>query len=80
MNLLEKLDSEPLFIHAVEFSEDAVAVHFQEKREMGDTGFVSRSMTLLMETPERETMFLELQAALRELVDDGYLALRQESE
>lgn len=76
MNKLGILDNNPIFIHAIEFGEDEITFHFQENREVGDTVMIARTMRVLLDTEEKQEMYLRLQEFSGYFIDASYVELR----
>jgi hypothetical protein len=64
------------FITACMFNEDSVEITFLEKHEQSENVMMARSMVLPINTDERAQIYAELQDRLRDLVDWGYIELR----
>lgn len=75
-NTLGILDNSPIFVHALEFGENEITFHFQENREVGDTVMVARTMRILLDTEEKQEMYLRLQEFSCYFIDSGYVDLR----
>lgn len=75
-NILAALDSAPIFIHALEFGDEEITFHFQENREVSDTVMMARTMKMLIDTEEKEEMYLRLQEFASYVIDAGYVTLR----
>ena len=72
MSLLDNLDNEDMVIQAVEFQDEVLLVHFQEKRHVGPRRIRSSVDQILMDTEVRQEQYLRLQEMLRDLVDGTY--------
>ncbi len=76
MSIIETIAGKEIFVTGIEFGEDEVLIQFQEKRDIADTVAITKQMVVLCDTEERQIVYVELQEALADLVDDGYLSLR----
>lgn len=76
MTLLEEVLSEDVFITSVGFNEDSVEITFLESREQGERDMMARTMVLVLESDERIMLVAEIQERLRDLIDVGYVSLR----
>lgn len=70
------LDETTMFIHGIELDLETMVFHFQEKREHSDSVIVTRSMSILIDSEEKEELFLRLQELAQYIIDMGYVELR----
>lgn len=81
MSLLPtEIDELPLFVTAVEFGEEEIMITFQEKRDIGETVALGKSIVIGMSNEDRRTVYMELQKYLQEVVDDGLGSLHSEAD
>lgn len=71
------LDNSPVFVHAIEFEdEDIITIAYQEKREISETVMMARTMRILLDTPEKQELFMRLQEQAIYLIDESSVELR----
>lgn len=75
-NTLGILDNSPIFVHAVEFGENEITFHYQENREVGDSVMIARTMRILLDTEEKQELYLRLQEFASYFIDASYVELR----
>ncbi len=73
---MDVLQREDIIIQAVEFGAETMTIYFQEKREIAQTAIVSRVMEILIDSENREQVYLDLQEMLRRTIDDTYIDIR----
>jgi hypothetical protein len=76
MGVMDVLQREDIIIQAVEFGAETMTIYFQEKREIAQTAIVSRVMEILIDSENREQVYLDLQEMLRRTIDDTYIDIR----
>jgi hypothetical protein len=77
MNKLGILDNAMVFIHAIEFEdEEVITLAYQEKREISENVMIARTMRILIDTPEKQEMFMRLQEQAAYLIDECSVELR----
>ena len=76
MGVMDVLQREDIIIQAVEFGAETMTIYFQGKREIAQTAIVSRVMEILIDSENREQVYLDLQEMLRRTIDDTYIDIR----
>ena len=76
MSVLDVLQREDIIVQAVEFGAETMTIYFQEKREISETAIVSRVMEILLDSDQREQIYLDLQELLRRTIDETYIDIR----
>jgi hypothetical protein len=77
MSKLGILDNNPVFVHAIEFEDqDIITLAYQEKREISENIMIARTMRILIDTPEKEEIFMRLQEQAIYLIDEASVELR----
>ncbi len=76
MGVMDVSQREDIIIQAVEFGAETMTIYFQEKREIAQTAIVSRVMEILIDSENREQVYLDLQEMLRRTIDDTYIDIR----
>ena len=76
LNTLGLLDNSPIFVHALEFGDNEMTFHFQENREVTDAVMIARTMKILIDTEEKQELYLRLQEFASYCIDAGYVELR----
>jgi hypothetical protein len=77
MNKLGILDNATVFVHAIEFEdEEVITMAYQEKREISENVMIARTMRILIDTPEKQEMFMRLQEQATYLIDECSVELR----
>lgn len=77
MNKLGILDDATVFVHAIEFEdEEVITMAYQEKREISENVMIARTMRILIDTPEKQEMFMRLQEQAIYLIDECSVELR----
>jgi hypothetical protein len=68
------------FVTTVSFSDDSIEVTFLEKREQGESVMMARVMAISIDDEESMEMYADIQNVLRELIERGYITLRNPPE
>lgn len=74
--LIKQFQEEQMFINSIEFGADSIMIAYQERHNQSESTSIMSTMIVAIDTEERAIVYEELQEALRELVDDGYINLR----
>lgn len=75
-DLIKMLDGEDMFVNSIEFGADSLIVYYQERHDLNESTNLAKTMVVLIDSEEREIYYEELQRVAREIVDDGYINLR----
>lgn len=75
-DMIQEVSQRDIFVNGIEFGEDEVMLHYQEKVDVGESTVITKHMVLLMDTEERQQMFIDLQTILGDMIDEGYVNLR----
>lgn len=73
---IQDMINQTTFITSVGFSEDSMEITFFEDREQGEEVIMARTMVLSINTEERMQLYAEIQERLCDLVEWGYVELR----
>lgn len=64
------------FVTSVGFNEDTMEITFLEDREQGEEVIMARTLVLTINTEERMQLYAEIQERLCDLIEWGYVELR----
>lgn len=73
---LEDILNLETFVTSVGFNEDSMEVTFLEDREQGEDVMMARTLILPINSPERMQLYAEIQERLCDLIEWGYIELR----
>ena len=63
-------------VTSVGFTEDSMEITFLENREQGEEVMMARTLVFNVNTEEKMQLFLEIQERLQDLIEWGYVELR----
>lgn len=77
---IEDLITFDTFITSVSFGDDSIEITFLEKREQSETVMMARTMIVPVDDDDSLQVYADVQDALRQLIEWGYVELRNPPE